>query len=137
RLPPRVHEPRVFDNRDTAEQSLRPSSESRPGRSFFRGERPCRACRVTRRPRAQRGAIARTRRAPARRPRRQHRTGMSDSATGYSPGVLAATDLESEVRSGGVSYHWRGPLTDAEMVELVATHGGTPTPGWWDRIRPH
>lgn len=32
---------------------------------------------------------------------------------------------------------WRGPLTDEEMVELVASHGGEPVPGWWDRIRPH
>jgi hypothetical protein len=52
-------------------------------------------------------------------------------------GVLATTDSESEVRSEGVSYRWRGELTDAEMVELVAAHGGTPTIGWWDRIRPH
>jgi ribosomal protein S18 acetylase RimI-like enzyme len=35
-----------------------------------------------------------------------------------------------------ISYRWRGPVTDAEMVELVAAHGGTPAPGWWDRIRP-
>jgi ribosomal protein S18 acetylase RimI-like enzyme len=50
---------------------------------------------------------------------------------------VATTGLESEVRSDGVSYRWRGPLTDAEMVELVAAHGGTPESGWWDRIRPH
>ena len=23
------------------------------------------------------------------------------------------------------------------MLELVASYGGTPAPGWWDRIRPH
>lgn len=23
------------------------------------------------------------------------------------------------------------------MVDLVASHGGDPAPGWWDRIRPH
>jgi hypothetical protein len=23
------------------------------------------------------------------------------------------------------------------MVDLVASHGGTPVAGWWDRIRPH
>jgi GNAT superfamily N-acetyltransferase len=50
---------------------------------------------------------------------------------------VATTGLESEVCSDGVSYRWRGPLTDAEMVELVTAHGGTATPGWWDRIRPH
>ena len=32
---------------------------------------------------------------------------------------------------------WRGPLPDGEMVELVRSHGGSPVPGWWDRIRPH
>jgi GNAT superfamily N-acetyltransferase len=36
-----------------------------------------------------------------------------------------------------VSYRWRGPLKDAEMVELVEAHGGRATAGWWDRIRPH
>ena len=32
---------------------------------------------------------------------------------------------------------WRGLLTDGELVDLVASHGGNPVPGWWDRIRPH
>jgi ribosomal protein S18 acetylase RimI-like enzyme len=32
---------------------------------------------------------------------------------------------------------WRGPLSDAEMADLVASYGGTPVPGWWDTIRPH
>jgi GNAT superfamily N-acetyltransferase len=35
------------------------------------------------------------------------------------------------------SYVWRGPVTDAEMVELIRSHGGRPEAGWWDRIRPH
>lgn len=37
----------------------------------------------------------------------------------------------------GVTYAWRGPLTDAEMVELVRSHGGRAEEGWWDRIRLH
>ena len=37
----------------------------------------------------------------------------------------------------GVVLRWCGPLDDAEMVELVASHGGEPVPGWWDQIRPH
>jgi GNAT superfamily N-acetyltransferase len=37
----------------------------------------------------------------------------------------------------GLVLRWRGPLTDEEMFDLVASHGGTPVPGWWDRIRPH
>jgi GNAT superfamily N-acetyltransferase len=37
----------------------------------------------------------------------------------------------------GITYVWRGPLTDAEMVELVRSHGGHAVEGWWDRIRSH
>ena len=36
-----------------------------------------------------------------------------------------------------VVYEWRGPITDAEMVELVESHGGDAAAGWFDRIRPH
>ncbi len=32
---------------------------------------------------------------------------------------------------------WRGPLTDAEMVELVESYGGRAVAGWWAQIRPH
>jgi ribosomal protein S18 acetylase RimI-like enzyme len=32
---------------------------------------------------------------------------------------------------------WREPVSDEEMVDLVASSGGSPVPGWWDRIRPH
>ena len=45
----------------------------------------------------------------------------------YRADVAAAPD---------VVLAWRGPLTDDEMVELVRSHGGSPAPGWWDRIRP-
>jgi len=34
-----------------------------------------------------------------------------------------------------VSYSWRGPITDDEMVDLVRSHGGRAAAGWWDRIR--
>jgi ribosomal protein S18 acetylase RimI-like enzyme len=37
----------------------------------------------------------------------------------------------------GVSYQWRGAISDDEMVELVTSHGGRAVAGWWDRIRPH
>jgi hypothetical protein len=37
----------------------------------------------------------------------------------------------------GVVLRWRGPLDDEEMVDLVASLGRTPVPGWWDEIRPH
>ena len=36
-----------------------------------------------------------------------------------------------------IAYEWRGPITDAEMVELVTSYGGDAVNGWWDRIRPH
>ena len=36
-----------------------------------------------------------------------------------------------------IDYEWRGELSDAEMVELVESHGGNAAVGWWDRIRPH
>jgi ribosomal protein S18 acetylase RimI-like enzyme len=32
---------------------------------------------------------------------------------------------------------WRGELSDAELVDLIESHGGSPRGGWWDRIRPH
>jgi GNAT superfamily N-acetyltransferase len=32
---------------------------------------------------------------------------------------------------------WRRPVTDAELVELTASHGGNAESGWWDRIRDH
>ena len=35
-----------------------------------------------------------------------------------------------------LTYRWRGPLTDAEMVDLVRSHNGRPEAGWWDQIRP-
>lgn len=42
-----------------------------------------------------------------------------------------------ELSFDGITYRWRDPLEDAEMVELVNAHGGNAEVGWWDRIRPH
>ena len=36
-----------------------------------------------------------------------------------------------------IQYCWRGPVTDAEMVDLVTAHGGQTQAGWWDQVRPH
>ena len=48
---------------------------------------------------------------------------------------MAAKPTESF--EDGLVLHWRGPLTDDEMVDLVSSYGVTPVPGWWDQIRPH
>jgi GNAT superfamily N-acetyltransferase len=50
---------------------------------------------------------------------------------------VASPAVRPEFSSAGVTYRWRGPLTDAEMVELVESYGGESEVGWWDRIRPH
>jgi GNAT superfamily N-acetyltransferase len=39
--------------------------------------------------------------------------------------------------SDEIVLEWRGELTDAEMVELVESYGGSAVPGWWESIRPH
>jgi GNAT superfamily N-acetyltransferase len=36
-----------------------------------------------------------------------------------------------------VVLNWRGTVSDAEIVDLTESHGGSPEPGWWDRIRDH
>ena len=36
-----------------------------------------------------------------------------------------------------IEYRWRGPVTDAEMVALVRSHGGQAAAGWWDQVRPY
>ena len=39
--------------------------------------------------------------------------------------------------AGGATLEWRAPVGDGEMLDLAASHGGAPAPGWWDQIRPH
>jgi GNAT superfamily N-acetyltransferase len=50
--------------------------------------------------------------------------------------ALALHDAQPEDVRDNVTYRWRGPLTDEEMVELVDAHGGNAEAGWWTRIRP-
>jgi GNAT superfamily N-acetyltransferase len=55
-------------------------------------------------------------------------------------GALAFSGVAAEPTESladGVVLRWRGPLEDNEMVELVASLGRVPVPGWWDEIRPH
>ena len=40
-------------------------------------------------------------------------------------------------RVAEIGFEWRGDISDAELVELTASHGGLPEVGWWDRIRTH
>ena len=47
------------------------------------------------------------------------------------------SDPEHAVSADGVTYRWRGSLSDEEMVALVHAHGGRAAKGWWDRIRAH
>jgi GNAT superfamily N-acetyltransferase len=54
---------------------------------------------------------------------------------GYFGGV-DSHDAQPEYVHDTVTYRWCGPLTDAEMVELVDAHGGNAEVGWWSRIRP-
>ena len=39
--------------------------------------------------------------------------------------------------SDEVSYSWREPIPDYEIVELVESHGGQGVPGLWDSVDPH
>jgi ribosomal protein S18 acetylase RimI-like enzyme len=36
-----------------------------------------------------------------------------------------------------VELVWRGSIADAEIVDLVNSHGGESEAGWWTRIQPH
>jgi hypothetical protein len=36
-----------------------------------------------------------------------------------------------------IVYTWRGELSDEELCDLVASHGGAPVAGWWSQIRGH
>jgi GNAT superfamily N-acetyltransferase len=42
-----------------------------------------------------------------------------------------------ELTTEELDIDWRRPVTDSELVELTASHGGNAEPGWWDRIRDH
>jgi len=36
-----------------------------------------------------------------------------------------------------IQYLWRDDVSDAELAALTLSHGGQPSLGWWDRIRPY
>ncbi|MGW3950302.1 GNAT family N-acetyltransferase [Streptomyces sp. NPDC004752] len=39
--------------------------------------------------------------------------------------------------SGTISYAWRDPITDEEMVDLVRSHNGNAVAGWWPKVMEH
>ncbi|ABS03751.1 GNAT family N-acetyltransferase [Kineococcus radiotolerans] len=39
--------------------------------------------------------------------------------------------------TNGIDYSWKAPIADEEMVDLVLSHGGRPSTGWWPQIRNH
>ena len=47
-------------------------------------------------------------------------------------GVCKAWDVRDLI-----DFTWRDPITDEEMVDLVVSHGGRPSVGWWPRINEH
>lgn len=36
-----------------------------------------------------------------------------------------------------VTLTWRSTISDDELADLTAAHGGSPESGWWDRVRLH
>lgn len=36
-----------------------------------------------------------------------------------------------------ISYRWRDAISDQELVDLVLSHSGNPSTGWWPRVREH
>lgn len=49
---------------------------------------------------------------------------------------MAATGETVEVATS-IRYKWRGKITDAELLALTRSHGGSATQGWWDQIQIH
>ncbi|MFF1695892.1 GNAT family N-acetyltransferase [Streptomyces sp. NPDC058257] len=39
--------------------------------------------------------------------------------------------------SGAISYAWRDPISDEELVDLARSHGGDAVAGWWNRVKEH
>ncbi|MFJ4075386.1 GNAT family N-acetyltransferase [Curtobacterium sp. NPDC089991] len=36
-----------------------------------------------------------------------------------------------------VALTWRSAISDEELADLTAAHGGSPEIGWWDRVSQH
>lgn len=68
--------------------------------------------------------------------RRRSLRGRQPSQAGIAPAPRKGFGDTGDM-SQAVSYTWREPITDQEMVDLVRSHGGSPSVGWWERIRVH
>lgn len=54
-----------------------------------------------------------------------------------TPRVCSAVASEPDSTMLDAQFEWRGPVSDAEVLELVEAHGGRGSAGWWDRVRVH
>lgn len=52
---------------------------------------------------------------------------------------VARTGLvgDDALMSEAISYAWRDPITDEEMVDLIDSHGGNAVAGWWNDVKQH
>ena len=41
------------------------------------------------------------------------------------------------MKGSEVVLRWRHDVTDDELFQLTAAHGGRANRGWWDQVRPH
>jgi hypothetical protein len=48
--------------------------------------------------------------------------------------TLIACARQSRGVAEEITYSWREPVADDEMINLVESHGGTPTVWWWSRV---
>jgi hypothetical protein len=48
--------------------------------------------------------------------------------------TLIACARQSRGVAEEITYSWREPVADDEMINLVESHGGIPTVGWWSRV---
>jgi GNAT superfamily N-acetyltransferase len=51
--------------------------------------------------------------------------------------VRIAASCQPDDMTSDITYGWRTPISDDEVVALTESYGGRSERGWWDRIRPH
>jgi hypothetical protein len=53
------------------------------------------------------------------------------------PVNLASLWELGRMQHNDVTLTWRSIISDDELADLTAAHGGSPEPGWWVRVSPH